>query len=411
MKKSTIALIGASGGLALSLLKLIEANFHIGVENNVMMIGLLTYLSYIVLGVLVSVFFTDVEEDKKKVRKNAFIMGLLAPSLLIAIVKKEAPADLPIDSIVPEENIELRNLDNIRFDGYSSAEYDIHFMQSLETVKVSKTLTLGDVTPSTQDKINTIIQGQNRTPNKYLYVLGYSDSQEKATSLAKLIDETFFKMDELVTPVKTSVYSLPNERYIISIGEIHDRYDIMSISEYAKRQAKRGQAQGNADPDRIKLLSSIIMNGEIVNGMDLWESESIKPKYPFPCNINSCLSWKFSQKELDVDQVYDQYTMYRADVNKDGKNDLIFQGGHAFFVHLGTDECCVSFDRIEHQRLYNGQFVEGLYQGYSFALEDLDEDEILDIVYNRPGGGAFYYPGYGDGSFDLNRRQFGEFSN
>lgn len=93
------ALIGALGGLALALLKLIDAKFYLGslfsVESQA---AYLTYFCYMILGSVTAVFLSDHDEPPAKVRKSAFLLGLLAPSVLLAIANqpiKSPPAEAP----------------------------------------------------------------------------------------------------------------------------------------------------------------------------------------------------------------------------------------------------------------------------------------------------------------------------
>src|SRR3989304_1861072 len=91
--------IGALGGLGLAILKLIDARFYLGTVSSVEpAAAYLTYFCYMLLGSLVAVFFTDHElpadnelpaqkiKRTQKMKRSAFVLGLLAPSVLLAIV-------------------------------------------------------------------------------------------------------------------------------------------------------------------------------------------------------------------------------------------------------------------------------------------------------------------------------------
>lgn len=84
------AFIGAVGGIMLAMLKLIEAKFFL--TNNFTsidsLVGYLTYFCFIFLGLVTAIYFTDQEAPLEKQKKHSFILGLLAPSLLIAIVNQ-----------------------------------------------------------------------------------------------------------------------------------------------------------------------------------------------------------------------------------------------------------------------------------------------------------------------------------
>lgn len=76
--------IGATGGLSLSILKLIQLNFYLDADKHATVLGgYLTLLGYLVLGTLVGFYFCEEQQDLNKTRKSAFMMGLLAPSILL----------------------------------------------------------------------------------------------------------------------------------------------------------------------------------------------------------------------------------------------------------------------------------------------------------------------------------------
>jgi hypothetical protein len=83
------AIIGATGGLALALLKLIDAKFYLAsIASIEAHAAYLTYLCYALLGSVAAVFLTDHELPAQKIRRGAFVLGLLAPSVLLAIVNQ-----------------------------------------------------------------------------------------------------------------------------------------------------------------------------------------------------------------------------------------------------------------------------------------------------------------------------------
>src|SRR5215470_4811215 len=79
------ALIGACGGTCLVMLRLIDANFFIYEEWGTMLGGYLTALGFVVLSTIFTCFV-----DENNPRK-LFTQALLAPSLLIAMVKTGEP--------------------------------------------------------------------------------------------------------------------------------------------------------------------------------------------------------------------------------------------------------------------------------------------------------------------------------
>lgn len=83
----TKALIGACGGICLVLIRLIEANFYLDRDQSQIAGGLLLGASFVVLSAIFTVF---VEEENPA---KLFMQGLLAPSLLVALVHPQPPAE------------------------------------------------------------------------------------------------------------------------------------------------------------------------------------------------------------------------------------------------------------------------------------------------------------------------------
>jgi hypothetical protein len=79
--------IGAGAGFCLSLVKLLEVNFYIGQTPPVILGGALTVLAFGLVAALYTAFGTDERETGK-----LFMQGLLAPSLVIALVHRGADA-------------------------------------------------------------------------------------------------------------------------------------------------------------------------------------------------------------------------------------------------------------------------------------------------------------------------------
>src|SRR5258708_14077832 len=80
--------IGAIGAVCVSILKLINANFYLGSSRSEAIGAYLTFFGYVVLGMALGGLFWEDREVAQKTRKSAFLMGLLAPSILLAIIAK-----------------------------------------------------------------------------------------------------------------------------------------------------------------------------------------------------------------------------------------------------------------------------------------------------------------------------------
>lgn len=83
------ATVGFLGGLSLALLKPIDARFYIGAASTVEAhAAYLTYFAYMLLGGLAAVFLADHDLPPKKILRSAFVIGILAPSVLLAIANQ-----------------------------------------------------------------------------------------------------------------------------------------------------------------------------------------------------------------------------------------------------------------------------------------------------------------------------------
>ena len=98
-------LIGAIGAACLGLLKLIGANFYLAEASTAVATGAyLTYGALIVLGMVVAYFFAEDGPGAPQARRSAFTLGLLAPSVLIAIASRplhEPPLQTALPGDVP----------------------------------------------------------------------------------------------------------------------------------------------------------------------------------------------------------------------------------------------------------------------------------------------------------------------
>lgn len=196
------AIIGAIGGVCLSLLKLIEVKFYVGNSGfDEIIIGYLTYTTYIILGMIVAVFFTDHELPKQKREKNALILGLLVPSILIAIVTSPVREDRFLSASetgIPEleKSADLAGGNLFLSDAYAQ-DNTSGTPDALSETASGNALVLGT------NKINPIQEKDVRTPfgilflkaigrkiatEDYTLVIGTTESEEMALSIADKIN-------------------------------------------------------------------------------------------------------------------------------------------------------------------------------------------------------------------------------
>src|SRR5262245_12717227 len=83
-----LAAIGVLSGVAVSLVKLVQAGFYLASPSVELAAACLTYLAYMVLGGIGAVFLVDHDAKGQKMLKGAFLMGFVAPSFFLALVNQ-----------------------------------------------------------------------------------------------------------------------------------------------------------------------------------------------------------------------------------------------------------------------------------------------------------------------------------
>ena len=84
--------------------------------------------------------------------------------------------------------------------------------------------------------------------------------------------------------------------------------------------------------------------------------------------------------------VYEGYTQFQGDIDKDGKTDLIFMGPSWVFIHYTTSDYENTLSKRKEILLHEDpnfdKKIPGAYAGYKFGIEDMDEDGNFDLVFN-----------------------------
>lgn len=176
--------IGASGGLGLALLKLIDAGFFVpaGVSSVQAITAYLTYLSYIVLGGLAGCFLTDQDLPPRKIRKSSFVSGLLAPSMLLAILGAPVKPQTRVD----ESRVEFPALSGW-FIGAAHAQQPSASPTAAEPTARIVTMSKAELEPSYTDALLSAV-GRRAISTPYAYVIGTTRSRVKALEAAKQLN-------------------------------------------------------------------------------------------------------------------------------------------------------------------------------------------------------------------------------
>lgn len=297
------AIIGASGGLSLVILKLIEADFFLtsSLSQEEILVRYLTYIAYLILGVMVAIFFTDTDGNKEKVRKNAFISGLVAPSLLLALVSP-ANVDEDIDptSRIHElgEKIQPSNFSPLGATG-SATDNDtsdddhssrLTFAPSLnqtvnslitEAQAAESSIVNGvkvlEIVPDDIEKANfgqLLLGAIGRSPNlkNYVFVVGETTSQHNAVNIAVNINSFIREKPSLDIPHAIVMHPRNSNKYYVTIGAINLKKNAKLIKHKIYGYASEVLLGSKELAERNRKIASSLLKGTIVFADDLLPS-------------------------------------------------------------------------------------------------------------------------------------------
>lgn len=293
------AVIGASGGLSLVILKLIEADFFLtsSLSDAEILVRYLTYIAYLILGIMVAIFFTDTNGNKEKVRKNAFISGLVAPSLLLALVSPpNVDGDVDPTSRINEfgERIQPSSFsplgtesgtDNDVSDDDRSSKLNLAptftRVRSTDAQVSRSTIVNGvkvlDIVPDDIEKASfgqLLLGAIGRNPNlkNYVFVVGKTTSQHNAVNIAVNIN-SFMKKKSLIGVARAIVMHPQNtNKYYITIGEINLKKDANLIKHKIYKHASKVLLGDNQLTETNRKIAGSLLRGTVVFADDLLPS-------------------------------------------------------------------------------------------------------------------------------------------
>jgi hypothetical protein len=247
--------IGAVGGFSLSLLKLTDAGFYLKEPDHSVAVGAyLTYAVYLILGMIVGFFFCEDVSDAQKTRKNAFLMGLLAPSVLIAIVTKPVDgATLPSASLSSVKSltraIEQWASPSLLAEGQAKAQAAAASVP-VETVEKQSGFASGVLSALGRD-----------ASNGYVYVLGKTDNENVARQKALEVN-TVLQQHGADSNVKARILKPSADgQYYLAIGADSSGAAVMNVKKTANETASKAMVDPAARKDAIQLL----LQGQVVS--------------------------------------------------------------------------------------------------------------------------------------------------
>lgn len=269
------ALIGAVGGFALSLLKLIECQFYIGnPSSNEAWAGYLTYFSYLILGMIIAIFLTEHDIPVPKIRKNAFFLGFLAPSLLIAILTKPAEQHVDSSNILDKiptigallvSNAYAQETEKNEAQDDKKKEPSIHLIKPDIGIKI---ISKADVEVKMSDAFRKAL-GRPKEYDKYIYVVAQTEDKTKAITTAGHIISVYYKgKPELAKDIEVIKFS-NSSTYYLTIGGF-GKYNFAVDTKYAATETATTVLKGEG-VDQITIDgATLILKGAVVPGTLLY---------------------------------------------------------------------------------------------------------------------------------------------
>ena len=272
------ALIGACGGTCLVMIRLIDANFFIHKEWETLLGGYLTALGVVVMSTIFTCF-----ADENNPRK-LFTQALLAPSLLIAMVKTGEPVyqeraataaqvqtlPTPTPTPTPEGHKAQTTLqmpdamnDRIVLSGLllpstTDAQIQVAFSQgrgSNEEPRVEplSRRELGSLTDGA-----LILLGRPQPLRCFIYIVGKTTDERQAKDTATTLERYL----QNVVEVRLRRPDGSREIYI-TVG----KFDTIEGARETERIVKEKASNISNDPD----AKAVLQNGKIVDGRTLFE--------------------------------------------------------------------------------------------------------------------------------------------
>ena len=249
--------IGATGALCLGLLKLIGANFYLGAaDRNVAIGAYMTYGAYLVLGMAVGFFFCEDSDQKDKTFKSAFLMGLLAPSILIAIVSKPLvgqPSETNQPSAVQTLSESLENI-------FIPTAYAQTHSAPLATTPI-EVLSKPNASTSLWTGVKSAL-GANDA-EQYLYVIGKTDNERVAQRKAADINVVLHKSTQPSLVVKI-IKPDAGHRFYLAIGDTSSQtIDVNSIKQSVTNSALSVLTGTSTASDKI--AAEVMLKGHVIS--------------------------------------------------------------------------------------------------------------------------------------------------
>lgn len=273
--------VGAIGGLALAMLKLIEARFFLGALSSTEAIAAyLTYFCYIFLGMVVAGIFAESDGPPDKIKKSSFILGLLAPSVLLAIVSQPIKIETVLeggvksipklgswftDSAYAQEKPAVKTEER-KPGGQPKSAPEI-WEKAPRATETGQAIVLkwADVEPSFKHALFTAL-GRPSEEGPYLYVVGTTADQTKALKAASLINVILRKSNVEALVVRPE--GSPN--LYVTLSTPDSAAKTVEVRSFAKSAAIEALQRDSKVETRE--AASLLLEGKVVKARSLFEA-------------------------------------------------------------------------------------------------------------------------------------------
>ncbi len=257
--------IGATGGIALVLLKLIEVEFFVDdINSKRALAAYMTYAAYILLGIIVAVFFTDDSLEEAKRKKSAFLAGLMAPSVLLAILHSPVQGKGLADTLKPDLGPIPKITGLFVGSAYAQPNPDSILEGTTQFLELKK----DQVEPRFVDGFKLAI-GRGEPTKNLVYVLGQTDSKYKALSVATNVNKF---LSAATGSSKTTANVLQPEgsnSWYVTVGTVGSASDTAASRNTARSAAIEALTATGA-VSKYKPEAKLILEGKVVNAATLF---------------------------------------------------------------------------------------------------------------------------------------------
>jgi hypothetical protein len=258
--------IGVLGGFCLVLLKLMQAQFYVDEPTSrVAVVAYLTYLGFLVFSAIAGVYFAE-----HNVKKNTFIAGLLAPSILLTFF---AAPNFRVESAVSESSKSIPRISWIPI-GSAQAQgaQPTPKTDKYESLAIFKVVGKSDLEVSYKDAFFGAL-GRPVQSSKFAYIVGRTADRQKAFDTAAAVNAMYAGPSALPnTGIKAQVMKFQGTPdFFVSVGGLKTPSDAYQVQKVAVGKAFETLS---ATPDaKAKYVASLLVDGVVIDAKDLLQSK------------------------------------------------------------------------------------------------------------------------------------------